>query len=452
MNVDPNLDMPDTREKVGIRPLPPAASSEAFFRDANGDPCEREEASSVEIHELNGAGEIIARTYMVLGRKPRPAANRWTPFRPVLNADGVPLRDPDTGAVVGSGGNCGTGAGGFKKGNTCAAGGSGARRSGVRRGRSGNMGWVQERIRLLGERPGEFTSVDRAELVDALFDLTVPQLKTLLREAGGRPTGRKAALVVALGKELERLLAAHRTREPYAASSPAADRAEPEGVRLRFVGPKAEGYLKTLFRDKLPSADALGAMVCAPDGATLHVSPFDGTDLEKGVKVEWDERGANARSLLYVDLHGKRWCTKSYFEIGDDSPYKGMGVLFVRRAVESLRAAGFDRINLYAAGEPGDPKYNGYYTWPRFGYNAPLWAKIRERPGYASFVAASGGKEPATILDILDRPGGAKWWKENGGPTSMVFNLAPNSRSSRTLEAYLAERAVRDLAASRPKS
>ena len=43
-------------------------ASVAFWLDAEGNPCHKEEAHEVEIHELDAEGGSIFRTYGTLGR------------------------------------------------------------------------------------------------------------------------------------------------------------------------------------------------------------------------------------------------------------------------------------------------------------------------------------------------------------------------------------------------
>jgi hypothetical protein len=69
-------DEPDPRYSER-RPGPTPAggvSSIAFWMDEHGDPCTREEAVQVEIHELDEEGGSIARTYGRLDGRPYPPA------------------------------------------------------------------------------------------------------------------------------------------------------------------------------------------------------------------------------------------------------------------------------------------------------------------------------------------------------------------------------------------
>jgi hypothetical protein len=44
-------------------------ASVAYFRDADGNPCPKDEAVGIEIHELDAAGTAIRRTHLI--RQPK---------------------------------------------------------------------------------------------------------------------------------------------------------------------------------------------------------------------------------------------------------------------------------------------------------------------------------------------------------------------------------------------
>lgn len=118
---------------------------------------------------------------------------------------------------------------------------------------------------------------------------------------------------------------------------------------------------------------------------------------------------------------------------------EGHGSRLFSRAVAELRRAGFTRIDTFAAGQLGDT-YNGYYTWPRLGFNAKIPARLRPQ-----LPEALQGAQ--TLQDLYATPEGREWWRINGRSTRMSFELDPDSPSSRVHAAYLAERAGRGDAA-----
>jgi hypothetical protein len=76
---------------------------------------------------------------------------------------------------------------------------------------------------------------------------------------------------------------------------------------------------------------------------------------------------------------------------------------------------------------------NGYATWPRLGYDAPLTDGQRRR-------LPPGLKGAKTVLDLYDSKEGRDWWKANGETTSMTFDVSPGSKSMAVLNAYLSSK------------
>ena len=104
----------------------------------------------------------------------------------------------------------------------------------------------------------------------------------------------------------------------------------------------------------------------------------------------------------------------------------GLGArLFADRAKE-LAAAGVDRIENHAARGQG---WNGYATWPKLGYDAPL-------PSHMQASLPRGLQGAKTVLDLHQTPEGEAWWKKHGDSIDMKFDLTPGSRSWQKLNAY----------------
>jgi SPP1 gp7 family putative phage head morphogenesis protein len=115
---------------------------------------------------------------------------------------------------------------------------------------------------------------------------------------------------------------------------------------------------------------------------------------------------------------------------------KGLGARIFARQVDTLRAAGFKRIDTFAAGSYGDEEFNGYWTWAVFGFDAKLPTRIASKlpPELA---------EAKSVSDLMASAEGQTWWKINGKGLDMSFDLDPNSRSSQKLDLYLAAKGIR---------
>ena len=111
----------------------------------------------------------------------------------------------------------------------------------------------------------------------------------------------------------------------------------------------------------------------------------------------------------------------------------GLGCCAFLRAAQTAHRLGLTRIELLAAGGT-DPrwtsKFNGYYSWPKFGFDAPL------EPAMMALVA----KQPhlahcMTVQEVISAD--SVWWKSHGNGCEMTFDLASGSKSWQTLHAYI---------------
>jgi GNAT superfamily N-acetyltransferase len=122
------------------------------------------------------------------------------------------------------------------------------------------------------------------------------------------------------------------------------------------------------------------------------------------------------------------------FHVADESRGKGIGADVFGRQVHHAADLGVDHIHTLAEGTGGS---NGAYTWPRFGYDAPL-----DRSYYHSSLppALAGATR---ISDLMKTPEGRSWWKENGAGGEMKFDLKTGSLSRQAWDAYRAAKSAK---------
>lgn len=83
---------------------------------------------------------------------------------------------------------------------------------------------------------------------------------------------------------------------------------------------------------------------------------------------------------------------------------------------------------------------NGYYTWPRLGFNEALTAsQIRVLQANGLTVDFS-----TTVLDVMSTEEGRRVWKECGSDLyNAKFDLTPRSKSRLTFSAYVRDRSAK---------
>ena len=150
------------------------------------------------------------------------------------------------------------------------------------------------------------------------------------------------------------------------------------------------------------------------------------------INIEGDGYHAE-RALERSPKDGKPVIENTFFRV--ETPGRGIGAEVFGRQVEQAAALGVARLETHASGAPGDPVYNGYDVWARFGYDAEIPAK----------VAATLPPSLATatrISDLMTTEAGRTWWTSHGTDFDGIFDLTPGSRSLAIWEAYLARKAA----------
>ena len=114
---------------------------------------------------------------------------------------------------------------------------------------------------------------------------------------------------------------------------------------------------------------------------------------------------------------------------------RGFGLQMFYRQVRNAVTRGVACIEALAGRRRDE---NGYYTWPRYGFDCPLPAVIRRR-------LPVGLEDARTLLgrDVVRE--GRQWWRQHGTAVRVRFDLAPGSRSRRTLAEYIRARVGADL-------
>lgn len=106
---------------------------------------------------------------------------------------------------------------------------------------------------------------------------------------------------------------------------------------------------------------------------------------------------------------------------------KGFATWMLREQVAAARAFGFEKIVDYADNREGR---NGYYTWPRLGFDKELSEKDTSRlPGEF--------KHFTRLSDLMEDQRAREWWNKNGFALKLTFDTSPESRSMHLLNAAL---------------
>jgi len=173
------------------------------------------------------------------------------------------------------------------------------------------------------------------------------------------------------------------------------------------------------------STEAFPDLVGAPDDAIL-----DAASMSPGnVRVNGKGDGYDFTRYFKTDENGDKYIHNASFE----AEKKGQGAEIFSNQVENAVENGFSYIRCHAAGNQGS-EFNGYYTWPRYGYDQD----ISEFDGAFQQKVKSAFPEANSVLDIMETKEGRDWWKANGKDMrNAKFDLKPGSRSMNILKSYM---------------
>lgn len=113
---------------------------------------------------------------------------------------------------------------------------------------------------------------------------------------------------------------------------------------------------------------------------------------------------------------------------------KGYGIRMFAQEAHAAREAGISQIWLMAAGRKDDTRYNGYYSWARYGFDAALEpADTAKLPVQYQRVK--------TVQELMNTAEGKELWREHGTGRMMCFDLA-DAECWKVLAAYMAHKGV----------
>lgn len=177
----------------------------------------------------------------------------------------------------------------------------------------------------------------------------------------------------------------------------------------------------------LPATDVRSIRVAVRDGA-IEVSASTNT----GGTVVRTMRSVDGSVVLHNDLF-----------VPKVPPGSGYGAQALARNVEAATRLGVAQMETFAA--RGDT-FNGYNTWPRYGYDGPVPSRLvtRHRAELERVLGRSVADGELMISDVIAAPGGGEFWQRVGDSLDLEFDMAPNSPSRRRLMAYRRRKGLSD--------
>lgn len=213
-------------------------------------------------------------------------------------------------------------------------------------------------------------------------------------------------------------------------------------AKVEYKSTAGKGNTDQVMRNVLgdkASPETVASLVGAPDDAKVQLS----TTTKGNLHVTIKHKAFEAVRFVGKDGEGKLFIRNEEFFMKATYQGSGVGSDVFSRQVEQARETGVSYIACHAAkANPSNPDkpHNGYYTWPRMGYDQPVSAMGKQ----LALRVQKQFPDAQNISDVMSTKEGRDWWKKNGKDLeSMRFDLKPGSKSLRILEAYQQERAKR---------
>jgi GNAT superfamily N-acetyltransferase len=207
----------------------------------------------------------------------------------------------------------------------------------------------------------------------------------------------------------------------------------PSKAPVRIIGRGVQKAWNEVVGHEL-APEAAASLVGAPADADVEVSVAEGK-FGPAIQIDVFSKKCIAQRFLERDLEGRLFIRNRSFFVADSEQGHGLGSQIFAAQIQFANKVGVAYIQADAArGE----RFNGYYTWPRLGYDLPL-----ENVTYDVRVEAQKRFPDAkTVLDIMRTREGRRWWKLHGDSLfGAKFDLSDGSRSLRVLHTYLRHRA-----------
>lgn len=213
-----------------------------------------------------------------------------------------------------------------------------------------------------------------------------------------------------------------------------------DGVRLRNKNAEKfkEQTLKRLQNVGMTTED-VDEMFRTHPSDVIEIGIAGDSDLELDVWVSRyapDDPNHEREPLFSADrtIHGgaSKYISNDRLVVSKSMRGQGIGTALLATQVRKAEELGFSHIETHAVRDDG---WNGYYTWARLGFDAPIM-HVDDKP-IRDLLRARGVER---ISDLMKTPDGREWWMKNGGSYKGEFDLTPGSLSRRVLDAYAAQK------------
>ena len=166
----------------------------------------------------------------------------------------------------------------------------------------------------------------------------------------------------------------------------------------------------------------------APSGSDVEF--LTSSENPDRIVVNFNEKSCEGRRV-FKKSNGSITVENDSFEANVKG--SGIGTRMLYQQATEAASLGVKDIFTMAAGN-SDSDMNGYYTWPRLGFDGRLQSSTLEA------AHLDGFSEVSKISDLMKTADGRKWWREYGVGHRVTFDLSEGSQSRRVLDEYVKQK------------
>lgn len=208
---------------------------------------------------------------------------------------------------------------------------------------------------------------------------------------------------------------------------------------------KATNDFNAKFHKNLTEEEfiSLGGGFVSDNMGALDIS-FD-VNRSNTVEINIGTNKYQANRELHMDL---KYVYNDYFRVKGAFQGEGIGTKLLYNQAKAAQKAGFKYLKCDAYRRPdGDDSFNGYYTWPRLGYqmfesgHKNMFKKLINGEAQRGGEPMGQKRVPTTFKDVKDltellsTKEGAEFWKKYGFRFDAKFDLTEGSESWLILKA-----------------
>lgn len=201
-------------------------------------------------------------------------------------------------------------------------------------------------------------------------------------------------------------------------------------LRKAFTGPRY------VFREGISVKDAIGRDLADEQIVRLSGAPESSTIIvkctENVVSIEVNSKYYKSQlRRIHREPDGKIVIYNASLEKA--TAIKKMGSMSLRDQVKEAVSQGFDRLETFAVRED---EGNGYYTWPRNGFDGPIPEHLRN-------ILPKELSSLRNVQELFRTQAGKDWWRIHGDSVFLKFDLKKDSEGIKLLSNYLEEEGLK---------